>query len=58
MKRKEISKEEYFELIDAMEEEQECKWVLVEQGMYNKFGIELIRGTQEEPLVFKKNLLK
>ena len=53
MKRKEISKEEYFELIDAMEEEQECKWVLVEQGMYNKFGIELIRGTQEEPLVFK-----
>lgn len=53
MKRKEISKEEYFELIDAMEEEQEYKWVLIEQGMYNKFGIELIRGTQEEPLVFR-----
>ena len=53
MKRKEISKEEYFELIDAMEEEQEGKWVLVEQGMYNEFGIELIRGTQEKPLAFR-----
>lgn len=51
MKKNEISKSEYYEQIDAIEEEQEGKWVLIEQGMYNKFGIELIRGTQEE---FKK----
>lgn len=47
-KNKEISQEEYYEQRDILDEARGNKWVLVEQGMYDKFHIELIRGTQED----------
>ena len=47
-KKKEIPKEEYYEQRDALDEKKYGKWCLVEEGMFNKFGIQLIRGTQED----------
>lgn len=47
-KKKEIPKEEYYEQRDALDEKKYGKWSLVEEGMFNKFGIQLIRGTQED----------
>lgn len=47
-KKKEITKEEYYEQRDALDDEKFSKWCLIEKGMFDKFGIQLIRGTQED----------
>lgn len=47
-KKKEMSKEEYYEQRDILDEEKYGKWSLVEEGMFERFGIQLIRGTQED----------
>lgn len=52
-KNKEISKEEYYEQRDILDETRGNKWILVEQEMFNKFHIELIRGTQEDFKIIK-----
>ena len=47
-KKKEIPKEEYYRQREALDEKKYSKWSLVEVGMFERFGIQLIRGTQED----------
>lgn len=47
-KKKEIPKEEYYRQREALDEKKYGKWSLVEEGMFERFGIQLIRGTQED----------